>query len=246
MKKMEGVAIGTGERHRREPRPRQGELPVDCSPAQESYWAPIASLMAGKKRGARFMPERDDEVLVAFDHGDFDHPYVVGFLWNGADKAPDDNTPEPRHRDAGRPRASLRGQGRRQAGRAEDDGRPSALARRQGSRKVTLATKSGGKVTLDNAPGTATVEASGNRVVISPAGISILVATGTLSVTSSAVTSVQSTGVMNVTAPAINLTAGVLNVTAPLANFSGVVRAQTVLADLISGVTYTPGVGNLV
>ena len=56
----------------------------------DSHWAPIASLLAGKKRGACFMPELDDEVLVAFDRGEFDHPYVVGFLWNGADEAPDD------------------------------------------------------------------------------------------------------------------------------------------------------------
>ena len=58
-------------------------------PAQRSHWAPIASLMGGKKRGAFFMPEIDDEVLLAFEHGDFDHPYVVGFLWNGADPSPE-------------------------------------------------------------------------------------------------------------------------------------------------------------
>jgi uncharacterized protein involved in type VI secretion and phage assembly len=26
--------------------------------------------------------------LIAFEHGKFDHPYVVGFLWNGADLPP--------------------------------------------------------------------------------------------------------------------------------------------------------------
>jgi hypothetical protein len=31
------------------------------------------------------MPEEGDECLVAFENGDFDHPYVVGFLWNGQD-----------------------------------------------------------------------------------------------------------------------------------------------------------------
>ena len=39
-------------------------------------------------RGSWFMPEKGDDVLVAFDHGDFDHPYVVGFLWNGQNKPP--------------------------------------------------------------------------------------------------------------------------------------------------------------
>lgn len=58
------------------------------SPAQNSNWAPIATLMAGNNRGSFYMPELGDEVLVAFEHGNFDHPFVVGFLWNGVDKPP--------------------------------------------------------------------------------------------------------------------------------------------------------------
>ena len=54
----------------------------------ESNWAPVASPMAGKDRGFFWLPEIDDEVLVAFDHGDINHPYVVGSLWNGIDKPP--------------------------------------------------------------------------------------------------------------------------------------------------------------
>src|SRR5260370_36208849 len=55
----------------------------------ESAWAAIAALMAGCSRGVFFMPEKDDEVLLAFDRGHFDHPYVIGFLWNGVDKPPE-------------------------------------------------------------------------------------------------------------------------------------------------------------
>ncbi len=54
----------------------------------ESSWARIAAPMAGAERGAWLMPEVDDEVLVAFEHGDLRRPYVVGFLWNGVDKPP--------------------------------------------------------------------------------------------------------------------------------------------------------------
>lgn len=54
----------------------------------QGYWAPVATLMAGSDRGTWFMPEDDDEVLVAFDQGDVEHPYIVGFLWNGADRPP--------------------------------------------------------------------------------------------------------------------------------------------------------------
>jgi uncharacterized protein involved in type VI secretion and phage assembly len=46
-----------------------------------SFWARIACLMAGKKRGSYFIPEVDDEVLVAFEHGDRSRPIVLGGLW---------------------------------------------------------------------------------------------------------------------------------------------------------------------
>ncbi|RPI57895.1 MAG: hypothetical protein EHM55_00155 [Acidobacteria bacterium] len=59
------------------------------SPSQRSHWARIATLMGGKNRGVYYMPEEDDEVLVAFEHGKFDHPYVVGFLYNGVDVPPE-------------------------------------------------------------------------------------------------------------------------------------------------------------
>ena len=53
----------------------------------ESWWARISTVMASKDGiGAFFLPEVDDEVLVAFVNGDFDHPVVVGVMWNGVDK----------------------------------------------------------------------------------------------------------------------------------------------------------------
>jgi len=54
----------------------------------ESNWARMAVPMAGKERGLYFLPEVDDEVLVAFEHGDVRFPYVVGALWNGRDTPP--------------------------------------------------------------------------------------------------------------------------------------------------------------
>lgn len=58
----------------------------------ESTWARIATLMAGKDRGSWFLPEVGDEVLVAFEHGDVQHPYVLGALWNGVDTPSGDNS----------------------------------------------------------------------------------------------------------------------------------------------------------
>ncbi len=59
-------------------------------PDDESFvstWARIASFMAGPDRGAFFLPEVDDEVLVAFEHGDLRRPFIIGSLWNGQDKS---------------------------------------------------------------------------------------------------------------------------------------------------------------
>ena len=54
----------------------------------ETDWVRIATMMGGNGRGSFFMPEVNDEVLVAFDHGDVRFPYVVGFMWNGQDQPP--------------------------------------------------------------------------------------------------------------------------------------------------------------
>ena len=61
------------------------------SDEDESNWARVASPMAGKERGLFLLPEVDDEVLVAFEHGDLRFPYVVGSLWNGTDTPPETN-----------------------------------------------------------------------------------------------------------------------------------------------------------
>lgn len=54
----------------------------------EERWVPVAAPMAGGGRGAFFMPEIDDEVMLAFDQGMWDHPYVIGFLWNPQQRPP--------------------------------------------------------------------------------------------------------------------------------------------------------------
>lgn len=55
----------------------------------KSAWASVSAPLAGNGRGMWFMPELQDEVLLSFEHGDFDHPYIVGYLWNGVDSPPD-------------------------------------------------------------------------------------------------------------------------------------------------------------
>jgi uncharacterized protein involved in type VI secretion and phage assembly len=54
----------------------------------ESNWARVVAPMAGASRGFLFLPEVNDEVLVGFEHGDPNFPYVMGALWNGSDAPP--------------------------------------------------------------------------------------------------------------------------------------------------------------
>jgi uncharacterized protein involved in type VI secretion and phage assembly len=51
-------------------------------------WAELATLMAGNGYGTLFLPEIGDEVLIAFEAGDADRPYVNGALWGAGGHAP--------------------------------------------------------------------------------------------------------------------------------------------------------------
>lgn len=74
------------------PGPGRVKVKIPLLGMPESNWARIAAFMAGKDRGAFFLPEVDDEVLVAFENGDVNRPYVLGSLWNGKDTTPEANS----------------------------------------------------------------------------------------------------------------------------------------------------------
>ncbi len=50
--------------------------------------ARMATPMAGGGRGAFFMPEVGDEVVVAFEQGDINSPVILGSMWNDRDQPP--------------------------------------------------------------------------------------------------------------------------------------------------------------
>lgn len=58
-------------------------------------WCSVASVAAGGDRGLFFMPEVDDEVLVAADQACFDHVYIIGYPWNPV-QSPPSNHPDQR------------------------------------------------------------------------------------------------------------------------------------------------------
>ena len=52
----------------------------------EGWWARVTAPAAGTRRGLLMTPQVGDEVLIAFEHDDEEHPYVIGSVWNGTAK----------------------------------------------------------------------------------------------------------------------------------------------------------------
>ena len=54
----------------------------------ETTWVRLLAPHAGPGRGFLFLPEIGDEVLICFEEGDPERPYVVGSAWNGVHQPP--------------------------------------------------------------------------------------------------------------------------------------------------------------
>jgi len=125
----------------------QGRIEVQfpwLSDSLRSSWAPVAAPLAGKQRGVFFMPEIDDEVLVAFEHGDFDHPFIVGFLWNGVDTPPETTNKNRIIKTPG--------------------GHELRFEDTDGAKKIILKSSSGQTITLNDSDGSITLE-GGQRIL---------------------------------------------------------------------------------
>ncbi|MCE8427100.1 MAG: phage tail protein [Candidatus Methanoperedens sp.] len=57
----------------------------------DNNWAWVVSPMAGNNKGFFFLPDVNDEVLVAFEHGDINQPCILGVIWNEKDRPPGKN-----------------------------------------------------------------------------------------------------------------------------------------------------------
>lgn len=62
------------------------QIPVRDSDANELKWARIATLSGGKEWGHYFLPEVGDQVLLVFEQGNIEKPYVIGCVSKETDK----------------------------------------------------------------------------------------------------------------------------------------------------------------
>lgn len=164
----------------------------------ESYWARVATPMAGSEIGAYFLPEVDDEVLVAFENGDIHYPYVVGSLWNGVDLPPQENT------DGANDIRQIRSR----------SGHELVFDDADSGGSITLTTSSGQTVTLSDEgdPAVAVADANGNTVEIATDGSITISSTSTVSVEAtelslkgSASVTIESTGPLTLSGTPIKL-----------------------------------------
>ena len=187
----------------------------DTGSAQYEAWARVATLMGGNNRGSWFIPDVNDEVLIGFEAGDARRPYVVGGLWNGTDSPPE----------------SMDGSGNnyKKVLRSRN-GVKITLDDSDGSESLVLETPGGQKATFKDGPGSVEiVDSSGNSVKLESSGITV---------TASAMVTVNASGTMKISA-------GMLTVDAGMSKFSGVVKADTVISNSVISSSYTPGAGNI-
>ncbi len=155
----------------------------DSDGGRYEAWARMATLFAGNNRGSWFIPDVGDEVLVAFEHGDPRRPYVIGGLWNGSDRAPEDMD------GAGRNTKKVI---------CSRNGVKITLDDQDGMESLKLETPGGQSVTLKDGPGAVEIiDSNGNSVKLEPAGITVTAAT---KVTVNASTVAVSAGLVTVDA----------------------------------------------
>ena len=142
-------------------------------------WARLVSLYADDDQGWQILPEVDTEVIVGFEAGAIERPYIVGAVWNGREAL-------PQAAEAANNKRLLK---TRSGTLLEFDDT-------EGGAKVTLEMGSGHKLVLDDAAQSVTLKHSnGCELVMNIAGQVKITANSTVEINASAV---------NVHAPMVN------------------------------------------
>ena len=132
---------------------------ADATEQDTRMWARVVGAFAGNDRGAFFLPDVDDEVLVVFAQGDPRYPIVVGGLWSGQVTPP----------------ADIESGGRNRIKRIRSkNGIVVTLDDQDGQEMLKLETPGGQVFTLKDGPGSAKLEDSnGNSITLASTGITV-------------------------------------------------------------------------
>lgn len=136
---------------------KQGRVKVKfpwLNDQEESDWAWVVASFAGKKRGVFFLPEVGDEVLMAFEYGEYTRAYVLGSVWSGVDTPPTDD-----------------GDGRDRRVFRSRSGHIVRIDDTSGSEKIEILDKTGkNTVTVDSSANTITIASDKDIVLKAPQG----------------------------------------------------------------------------
>lgn len=180
-------------------------------------WARVVVPFAGAKRGAFFIPDVGDEVLVSYLSGDPRFPVVLGGMWNG-NAAPPETLPGDSV-----DRWTITGKaGTRIAIVEAASGSPTISFATPGGLTGTMTDAAGGSIEFANSAQTS--------VKIDTSGVTINVPSGTVTINA---------------ASEVDVTAPTVSVSAAMSTFSGIVQCQTLIATTVMGTTYTAGAGNV-
>jgi uncharacterized protein involved in type VI secretion and phage assembly len=181
-------------------------------------WARVAMPFAGGNRGAFFIPDVGDEVVVAFLAGDPRAPIVLGSLWNGHDSAPE----------------TLGGSGQsvdRWSITGKAGTRIAIVEQPASSASINLSTPGGLTGTFTDQDSSIQINNSGQTSIrIDSSGVTISAPSGQVQITAASEVSVN--------APSVS-------VTAAMSTFSGIVQCQTLITTTVVSSTYTLGAGNV-
>jgi uncharacterized protein involved in type VI secretion and phage assembly len=157
----------------------------DGSGSGYEAWARLATMMGGNNRGSWFIPDVNDEVLVAFLGGDTRFPCVTGAFWNGQDKPPH----------------TMDGAGNNyQKILRSRNGVMLTLDDTTGQEQMIIETPGGQKITLqDGAASITVVDSNNNSITLNSSGVTVQ---------SSATVTIQASNVQ-VTAGSVSVNAGI-------------------------------------
>jgi len=215
-----------------------------------SNWARVVSIGAANSRGFDCLPEIEDEVLVAFEHGDIHRPFILGGIWNGKDSPPnsaEDNVQDGKVRlrtfqtRTGHKLQFVEEDGSEKAGVYIETANDNKVCINDSQKVIEIQTAGQNSVTLDDSgKSISVVTNAGQNISLSDPSSICIASKGTISMNApSGITSSSAGGVMNnatsLTTHAsstINWTAGVsasikaptVSINAPLILLNGVVK----------------------
>jgi phage protein D/phage baseplate assembly protein gpV len=147
---------------------------ADLSDNVQTEWAPCVQPAAGADSGFYALPDKGDQVLVAFKNGNFGEPYVLGSLWNATAQPPERNEDGANNRRVIKTKA----------------GHTIAFDDSEQGKSLTVRDSAGSEVVMDSKNGAMTLTAHGALTITAQDDISITSTKGMVTLKAAGVTTI--------------------------------------------------------